>query len=157
MGDTNGAGGFHRLRHLPDQRPGGLDWRGCQPAQADVERFGRDVLHREIRGGAFKACVEQRDHCGMFDGDRRQALQNPRKPGANLRHDIEPESLDGDEFFLLRIKRPKNWSQDATADLVQDAKGAEGSRRGESGGVVEWQCRNSLNDHCTLARGIHPL
>jgi hypothetical protein len=93
----------------------------------------------------------------VFNGRRRHALQDVGKLSADLRDDIKAEHLDGDEFFLLGIERPKNRSQNATADLVQDAKGAESGRRGKSGGVVEWQRRNSLSDHCTLARGLHSL
>jgi hypothetical protein len=93
----------------------------------------------------------------MFDGRSRHAFQNVRELGADLGHHIKAKRLDGDEFLLLGIERPEDWSQNATADLVQYAKGAESGRRGKSGGVVEWQRRNSLSDHCTLARGPHSL
>jgi hypothetical protein len=93
----------------------------------------------------------------MLDGRSRHSLQDVCKPGADLGDHIKAKHLDGHQLLLLGIERPKNWSQNATADLVQDAKGAESGRRGKSGGVVEWQRRNSLSDHVTLARGPHSL
>jgi hypothetical protein len=93
----------------------------------------------------------------MFDGRGRHPFQNVSELRADLGNHIKAKRLDGHQFLLLGIEGPKNWSQNATADLVQDAKGAESGRRGKSGVIVEWQRRNSLSDHCTLARGPHSL
>jgi hypothetical protein len=52
---------------------------------------------------------------------------------------LETKGLDGDESIALRVVGAENRSQDAAADLMQDAVRAEGGRRGEPGGLVERQ------------------
>jgi hypothetical protein len=93
----------------------------------------------------------------MTNGGDSQLPQGLRQLRAHLGDDVKAERFDGHQLFEVRFKRAKHRSQDAAADLVQDAIGAEGGRCGKTGGVVEWQRRNSCNDHCTLARGMHSL
>ena len=57
---------------------------------------------------------------------------------------IELDGLDGDEAILLRIVSAKNRSQNAAADLVQDAIRAEGGRRTHARGVIKRQWTYSL-------------
>ncbi len=61
------------------------------------------------------------------------------KPRHLLRHHVETKDLDGDEPIALGIVGAKNRSENAAADLMQDAIRAEGGRRGETGGLVERQ------------------
>jgi hypothetical protein len=56
-----------------------------------------------------------------------------------LRQELQTKGFDGDEPVALRIVRAKNRSQNAAADLVQDAIRAEGRGRGKSGRFVERQ------------------
>jgi hypothetical protein len=56
-----------------------------------------------------------------------------------LRQNLEPEGFDGDEPIVLRVVRAEDRSENAAADLMQDAIRAEGRRRDETGGFVERQ------------------
>jgi hypothetical protein len=70
-----------------------------------------------------------------------------------LRNDVEPEGFDRDQAVALRIVRAKNGSENAAADLMQDAIRAEGGRRGETSGLVERQRKlPKKEDIETLAR-----
>ncbi len=60
-----------------------------------------------------------------------------------LRRDVEPECFDGDEAVVLRIVRAKNRSQNAAADLMQDAIRTKGERRGVRSRFVKRQRSNS--------------
>jgi hypothetical protein len=110
-------------------------------AQGDVERLGSDELGRQVRGRAFETRVENghdRLLSGRACGKSAQGIGQPRDL---LRHDLQPERLDGDQSITLRIIGSKNGAENATAYLMQDAIRAEGGRRGETGGLVERQRR----------------
>ena len=53
----------------------------------------------------------------------------------SVRRKIQTEPLDRDELLLLRIVRPKNRTEGARADLMENAKWTEGVRRRSTGGV----------------------
>lgn len=80
---------------------------------------------------------------GRFHADAGKTTEGLGELRSHFRHDVEAEGFDGDESFTLGFVGTKNRSQSAAADLMQDAECAEGGGRGEPGGVVVWQCRNS--------------
>src|SRR4029450_1692526 len=69
-----------------------------------------------------------------------------------FRHEHQLECLDGRQAIVLRVVRPKNRSQYAAADLVQDAISSEGGRRARARGIVKRQWNGSLRsgDFSTL-------
>jgi hypothetical protein len=70
---------------------------------------------------------------------RDQLLELGDQAVRSLRRKIQTEPLYRDEFLLLRIVRPKNGTERARADLMENAKWTEGVRRGSTGGVrVQW-------------------
>lgn len=143
MAQALGPRGLDAFSHLSKQWHDRLGGGRRQPAQAHVEGLGGDVLHGQIRGGAFKSGINRRDHRRMIDARGGQMLQFVGQPGTHFWNDVQAEDLDGHQLVMSGIERPKNRSQNAAADLMQDAKWAECRRRDKSGGIVEWQRRNS--------------
>lgn len=133
--------GINGVCHLREDRQRAIERRWREVAERDVQCLGRDVFHRHIRRRTFQSCLDDWYDGGVMQTRRRKSPERVGKARDLLGNDVEAERFDGDEPIVLRIVRAENRSQNAAADLVQDAIGAKGRRRSETGGLVERQRR----------------
>jgi len=94
--------------------------------ERDIERFARDVLHREERGAAFEAGVDHGNDPRVRDAGVDQTPEDGREACDVLGHQLELERFDGNETIVLRLVRAENRSKNAASNLVQHAIRAEG-------------------------------
>jgi len=128
--------GLDGLRDLTQYRSRAIDRCRCQSAQRRIEGLGGVVLGSKKSRQAFQPGRDRGHDAGRLHADGRETPEGLGKPSGDFRHNVEAEGLDGDQPFTLGFIGTENRSQSAAADLMQDAKCAEGGGRGEPGGVV---------------------
>ena len=134
-----GPAGVNRLRDVPQNRPRAIDRRGREMPQRDVKRLGSDVLHREIRDRALEPRVERGHDGRMFQSRVGEATERFGQLCDGFGDEIEAKRFDRNETIPLRFIRPKDRTERAAADLMQDAKWTERGWRGRAGGFFERQ------------------
>jgi hypothetical protein len=120
-------------------------------AKRRVERVTVGVVLREVRGRRFDPCGQRRDDRGMLRLIGDQILERCRQLLALLGRSAKPENLQRDETIPRRVVRAKNGTEAARPNLMQDAKGATGGRRGIESGSV------SVQRWCSGDWGLSPV
>jgi len=72
----------------------------------------------------------------MADGLGSKPSQRGSQARSVLGHEVESERLDGHESIAALVVGAKDRSQNATANLMEDAERAKGRRRGQTRSII---------------------
>ena len=137
--DADGRGRVERAGQLADQAQGVGQRRRAILLQCHVGRIGDEILFGHVGRGAVGTSAKRKDDERVLDRNRRQPVEVSGELYRLFGGEVEEERLDGHDAVVVGIVAAEYRTQHADANLVYDAKPAEGRRRQRTGRGISGQ------------------